>query len=78
MTQTVGKDTVVTIDDSYQWPKPMELVLGKKFKLEVWETVLKSMCLKEKSKFIVEKSVSIHKPIFALFRKLHASLFGSR
>jgi len=37
----------------------MELVFGKKFKLEVWETILKLMREKEISKFIVNKSVSI-------------------
>lgn len=37
----------------------MELVLGKKFKLEVWEIILKSMREGEISKFIVNKSVSI-------------------
>lgn len=47
------------VDDSYKWPKHMEIVLGKKFKLEVWETILKSMREREISKFIVHKSVSI-------------------
>lgn len=37
----------------------MEIVLGKKFKLEVWETILKSMREREISKFVVNKSVSI-------------------
>ncbi|XP_050429915.1 AH receptor-interacting protein [Adelges cooleyi] len=45
------------IDDSYKWPKHMEIVFGKKFKLEVWETVLTSMQEKEISKFIVHKSL---------------------
>lgn len=36
----------------------MEMVLGKKFKLEVWEIILKSMREGEISKFIVNKSVS--------------------
>lgn len=44
----------------------MEMVLGKKFKLEVWETILKSMCEKEISKFIVNKSVSIFEKLFLL------------
>lgn len=46
------------IDDSYKWPKHMEMVLGKKFKLIIWETLLKSMREKEISKFIVDKSVN--------------------
>lgn len=37
--------------------KPMELVLGKKFKLEVWETVVQLMALNEVAKFTVDKSV---------------------
>ncbi|XP_050536230.1 AH receptor-interacting protein isoform X3 [Daktulosphaira vitifoliae] len=45
------------IDDSYKWPKHMEIVLGKKFKLEVWETILKSMREREISKFVVHKSL---------------------
>lgn len=52
------------IDNSYKWPKHMEIVLGKKFKLEVWETILKSMCEREISKFIVNKSVSIDLKLF--------------
>lgn len=57
VTRIVGSNIVV--DDSYKWPKHMEIVLGKKFKLEVWETILKSMREREISKFIVHKSVSI-------------------
>lgn len=36
----------------------MELVVGKKFKLEVWESILKAMAVGEVAKFIVHKSVS--------------------
>lgn len=56
VTRIVGSNIVV--DDSYKWPKHMEIVLGKKFKLEVWETILKSMREREISKFIVHKSVN--------------------
>ncbi|VVC45790.1 Tetratricopeptide repeat,FKBP-type peptidyl-prolyl cis-trans isomerase domain,Tetratricopeptide repeat- [Cinara cedri] len=45
----------VVVDNSYLWPKHMEIVLGKKFKLEVWEIIIKSMCKGEISKFIVNK-----------------------
>ncbi|KAL4091756.1 hypothetical protein QTP88_026398 [Uroleucon formosanum] len=57
VTRVVSTNSVV--DDSYKWPKHMEIVLGKKFKLEVWETILKSMREGEISKFIVHKSCFI-------------------
>lgn len=41
----------------------MELVLGKKFKLEVWETIIYKMSLNEVSRFTVDKSVSVLKKI---------------
>ena len=36
----------------------MELYIGKKFKLEVWEACLKTMREDEVSSFIIDKSVS--------------------
>lgn len=47
------------MDDSRNHEKPMELILGKKFKLEVWEACLKTMRLKEVSDFTVTATVSI-------------------
>jgi AH receptor-interacting protein len=47
------------VDDSRKLGKPMELVLGKKFKFEVWETVVQMMALNEVANFTVDKSVSI-------------------
>lgn len=35
----------------------MELIIGKQFKLEVWEAILKQMSLNEVAKFRVHKSV---------------------
>lgn len=46
------------IDDSREWKKPMQLILGRKFKLSVWEVLIQAMSLNEVSKFIVHKSVS--------------------
>lgn len=46
------------IDDSRKIDKPMELVLGKKFKLEVWEVIVQKMAVNEVAKFTVHKSVS--------------------
>ncbi|KAK6190226.1 hypothetical protein SNE40_002145 [Patella caerulea] len=44
------------IDDSRKHDKPMELILGKKFKLEIWETCLKTMMKKEVAEFICERT----------------------
>jgi FKBP-type peptidyl-prolyl cis-trans isomerase 2 len=41
--------------------KPMELIIGKKFKLEVWERALKTMWLSEVAKFSVIKEVSMRR-----------------
>ncbi|KAL4223132.1 Aryl-hydrocarbon-interacting protein-like 1 [Mactra antiquata] len=43
------------IDDSHKYEKPMELILGKKFKLEVWEVCLKTMKQNEVAEFVVDK-----------------------
>ncbi|XP_008548816.1 AH receptor-interacting protein [Microplitis demolitor] len=50
-------DNETVIDDSRLLGRPMELVLGKKFKLEIWETIVQKMALNEVSKFIVDKSL---------------------
>lgn len=45
------------IDDSKTTNSPMELIIGKKFKLEIWETAIKTMALNEISSFVVDKSL---------------------
>lgn len=45
------------IDDSKKTGKPMELIIGKKFKFEVWEAIVKKMSLNEVASFRVDKSV---------------------
>lgn len=51
------------IDDSRaKGQKPMELVLGKKFKLEVWETVVQQMALHEVARFRCDRSVVMQYP----------------
>lgn len=45
------------IDDSKKCGRLMELIIGKKFKFEVWEAILKKMSLNEVAKFRVHKSV---------------------
>lgn len=52
-----GNQTV--LDDSKKIGKPMELIIGKKFKFEVWEAIVKKMSLNEVAKFRVHKSVMI-------------------
>jgi hypothetical protein len=52
------------IDDSHNYDKPMELILGKKFKFEVWEACLKSMRLQEVSEFVVKDKV-INSSVYA-------------
>lgn len=37
----------------------MQLILGKKFKLEVWEVIIQKMALNEVACFKVDKSVCI-------------------
>lgn len=37
--------------------KPIELVLGKKFKLEVWEAIVQKMAINEVAQFTIDKSV---------------------
>lgn len=45
------------VDDSRKLGKPMELVLGKKFKFEVWEVIVNMMALNEVATFVVDKSL---------------------
>ncbi len=45
------------IDDSRKYNKPMEITLGHQFKLECWETCLKTMRLGEIAKYSVDKEV---------------------
>ncbi|CAC5388986.1 AIP [Mytilus coruscus] len=47
-------DEKTVIDDSRKHEKPMELIIGKKFKLEVWEDCLKTMRDKERALFIAD------------------------
>lgn len=56
-TKLINKDEQI-IDDSRKYKKPMQLVLGRKFKLPVWETLIQAMALNEVSEFVVDKSVS--------------------
>lgn len=59
-TWKLGKERVL-IDDSKKIGKkePMVLVIGHKFKLEVWETIVKMMAVGEVASFQVKKEVNI-------------------
>lgn len=43
---------------------PMELVLGKQFKLEVWEAIVQKMAMNEIACFKVHKSVCLQYSLF--------------
>ncbi|KAL3275499.1 hypothetical protein HHI36_020259 [Cryptolaemus montrouzieri] len=45
--------------------KPVELLIGKKFKMEIWESILKGMQLNEVSQFTVDKSLVHQYPFVA-------------
>lgn len=64
--QTKRIDDGSTLDDSRKMGQPMELVLGKKFKLEVWEVIVQKMALNEVAKFTVHKTVSSTLPTITL------------
>lgn len=56
-TMKADEDRTV-LDDSRHTGKPMELIFGKKFKLEVWEKLLKTMKVKEVAEFTCDIKVS--------------------
>ncbi|KAG5895136.1 hypothetical protein JTB14_008570 [Gonioctena quinquepunctata] len=67
-------DEKTLIDDSRKMGtnKPLELVLGKKFKLEVWEAILQKMALNEVAQFTVDKSLVVQYPFVSkTLRELH-------
>merc|ERR1712218_372907 len=53
------------LDDSRKWDNPMEIVFGKKFKLEAWELCLATMRLSEVSSFKVKPMYSCVYPAVA-------------
>ncbi|CAF3302538.1 unnamed protein product [Rotaria socialis] len=53
---TTTQDGTV-IDDTRKYKKPMEITLGHQFKIECWETCLKTMRLGEIAKFSVDKDL---------------------
>jgi len=53
------------LDDSRKWVKPMELIFGKKFKLESWELSLETMRLGEVASFTTKRVYTHSYPIVA-------------
>ncbi|XP_043484597.1 aryl-hydrocarbon-interacting protein-like 1 [Leptopilina heterotoma] len=53
------------IDDSKKMGNAMELVLGKKFKLEVWEAIVQKMALNEVAAFRVHSSLVTSYPFIS-------------
>lgn len=45
-------DDKTILDDSKALDKPLELYLGKKFKLEIWETLIQTMKVNEIAEFL--------------------------
>ena len=65
--KTIIQENGTVLDDSKMLneAKPMELIIGKKFKLEAWEKALKTMWLNEVSKFSVTKKILYDYPVAA-------------
>jgi len=53
------------LDDSRKWSKPMEIILGKKFKLESWETSLSTMRIGEVASFTTKRVYTHSYPLVA-------------
>ncbi|XP_022920271.1 AH receptor-interacting protein [Onthophagus taurus] len=55
------------LDDSRKMGKrnPLELIIGKKFKLEVWEVILQKMAIREVAEFLVDKSLVLQYPFIS-------------
>nr|CAG4642649.1 EOG090X09NR [Evadne anonyx] len=53
------------IDDSRKFKQPVEILIGKKFKLEVWESIIQTMAVSEVAEFRVDKSLCVSYPVVA-------------
>ncbi|XP_075155896.1 AH receptor-interacting protein [Haematobia irritans] len=62
--QTKKPDGTI-LDDSREMGNPMELVLGKKFKLEVWEVIVQKMALHEVAQFTVNRKLVAQYPFIS-------------
>ena len=58
-------DEKTLLDDSRKWTKPMELIFGKKFKLESWEMSLETMRVGEVASFTTKRVYTHSYPLVA-------------
>lgn len=58
-------DDKTVLDDSRKWSKPMELIFGKKFKLESWEMSIKTMKVGEVASFMTKRVYTHSYPLVA-------------
>ena len=58
-------DDRTVLDDSRKWTKPMEIIFGKKFKLESWEMSLETMRVGEVSSFTTKMIYTHSYPLVA-------------
>lgn len=58
-------DERTLLDDSRKWIKPMEIIFGKKFKLESWEMSIETMRVGEVSSFTTKRMYTHSYPIVA-------------
>ena len=63
--RTLMNNDQTILDDSKKMDpnKPMEIIIGKKFKLEIWEKALKTMWIGETSRFSVVKELLYDYPV---------------
>nr|CAG4641862.1 EOG090X09NR [Eurycercus lamellatus] len=53
------------VDDSRTYQQPVEILIGKQFKLEVWETAIQTMAVGEVAEFRVDKTLCLPYPLVA-------------
>jgi len=58
-------DDGTVLDDSRKWPQPMELIFGKKFKLESWEMSIRTMLIGEVASFKTKRIYTHSYPLVA-------------
>ena len=58
-------DEKTVLDDSRLWAKPMELIFGKKFKLECWELAVRTMRRGEVASFTTRRVYTHSYPLVA-------------
>ncbi|CAI9734728.1 AH receptor-interacting protein-like [Octopus vulgaris] len=64
VTKMCDEDSTI-LDDSRKMGKPMELLLGKKFKFDVWEKCIRSMKINEVAEFLVNTDKADTYPLVA-------------